>query len=237
MVAAFLMAYVIDYITYDQNYLRSQPEAQYAARYSEDLVYSILSPRVVDRMDAIEKAKRETNPKLRAVFKPFLIHVLKTDPLMPPKGEPINGESAVFSPKSISLRILADWADKEMIPLFMEHILTYCPYRTPGLLKNHNATVFPATLGLINIGPPSIEPCLDRLAELHHGIRTFNKDNREVAIQLNLVFVLHKILGKQKALELLETEIVKLRATNPKGSSSLEELLHYCKENEIEKMG
>lgn len=231
------MAYTIDVVKYDVQYMRNQYEALNAARYSNDLVESILNHRMTVRMDAIEKAKKEQDPKLRAAFKPFLIHTIKTDPLMPPRGEPINGESADYSPKRVSLRIMAEWADKEMIPVFLEHLLIYCPYRCLSLSMRHNPMAFPSTLGLIRIGGPSIEPCLDKLTTLYHGVNTFNPDNKEVAIQLNLLFVIRKILGKNKAIELFENELVKLRPTNPEAAKNLQNLLRYCRENDIEKAG
>lgn len=220
---------------YDTAYMKRTPVALRAAKQSESLVNAIFNNNYYNRMAAVDIAKNITNPQQRVDIMDMLLSVLKIDPLMPPLCPPYNGEQTVYSPKNVSLRILAEWADSSMMQLFFENIFVYCPFNVPMIDTHRNALAYPAVYGIIKIGRPALRPCLIELKKCRKGIYAFYSDYNEVMKQERIVFAMIQIAGSSEVKKILKDDIAKHSSDREPGDVNLKNVIKYIDDNKIEK--
>lgn len=202
-------------------------------------VKMILSEDVMKRKQAYPYANSHLIGLIRKKTKPFLLHVIQTDPLMPPRHGPINGDEANYSPKRIALSILAEWQDAELISLFLGYINYYSAgqYGITNFWMPHER--YAAVKGLILIGKPSLGPCINEIAKIsiHSGmslggyesIETYNAALRRRSF---LVHTIWSIVGFKEAQRLLVSEAEILSAINPSAANNIAGALEYLKQSE-----
>lgn len=173
--------------------------------------------------------------------KSFLLFVIRTDPLMPPKIGPVNGEEATYSPRRIALSICAEWHNPELIPIFLQFIDYYSP--DPNKSNAYLASIphvdFAAVKGLINIGKQALDPCIHELKKPENNpLRnrgTSELYKKALKRQRNLVYVIWNILGYNEAQALLYKEINILSTNDEESSNNLRCAVEYMESQEIYK--
>lgn len=169
----------------------------------------------------------------RQEMKPFLLHVIRTDPLMPPRKGPINGDDATFSPRRVALSILAEWHEADFIPVFIDYVDYYAidPNGSRWTPIPPRVT-YVAMKGLINIGKPAVLPCLRELAKTENSPEWFRFQNpppeayrRGLERHHNFIMVIRDIVGDEEAMRLLTKEIHRIEKSDPEGARNLRSAL------------
>lgn len=195
---------------------------------SPSLARLILSTNMQERKDAYNYAMVSVIGLNRARSKNFLLNVVHTNPLIPPRNAP-NNEEEHYAPRRIALSILAEWHDSELIPVFIANIdYVACDPNRSGLSKAPNNEYYAAVKGLINIGKPAIQPCLKELAKNENNpevVRFRPRDSEDYRLSIyrreNLLFVISRVAGNAEAKKILEKEIQQLITNDPEGAKNL----------------
>ncbi|MFT3878674.1 MAG: hypothetical protein QM703_03325 [Gemmatales bacterium] len=171
----------------------------------------------------------------RQEMKPFLLHVIWSDPLMPPRNAPINGEEATFSPRRVALSIIAEWQNPEFIPVFLDYVDYYAndPNRT-WLTEDPPYQTFVAMKGLINIGKPAVLPCIRELTKTENNLEWMRFQARtpeayQSAIQRyhNFIMVIRNIVGDEEAIRLIDKEIDRVKKSDENGARNLRSAMNF----------
>jgi len=195
----------------------------------------ILSEDYHERQRAYRYAMSNVIGIKRHEMKPFLLHVIRTDPLMPPKKGAINGEEATFSPRRVALSILAEWHEPDFIPTFIKYVDYYAndPNRS-WLSEDPPYLKYVAMKGLINIGKPSVLPCLRELTKTENNpewmrfqAQTTEPYRRALQRYHNFIMVIRNIVGDEEAMLLLKKELEQLDKSNMEGARNLRSALDF----------
>jgi hypothetical protein len=196
---------------------------------SPSLARIILSTNMQERKDAYNYAMANVIGLNRVRSKNFLLNVIHTNPLFPPRNSP-NNEEEHYAPRRIALSILAEWHAPELIPVFIENIdYVVVDPNASGLSKAPIGNIpFASVKGLINIGKPAIEPCLKELAKNENNpevVRYRPRDADDYRLSMyrreNLLFVISRVAGNAEARSLLDKEIERIGKTDPDGAKNL----------------
>jgi hypothetical protein len=177
----------------------------------------------------------------REEAKPFLLDIVRKNPLMPPPMGPNKDVDARNSPRGIALSILAHWHDPQLVPVFIEHLNDYSRDLTArGSIVGGEYVVptdsYAAVKGLINVGKPALEPVVQELIKskgLHIGDN--HPDRFEVVTRHeNLNYALWGILGHDGARQFLAKKYEQLRDRDPATARKVRYLMEHVASEPLE---
>jgi hypothetical protein len=140
-------------------------------------------------------------------------------------------EDDTYSPRRISLSILAEWGNPDLSPLFIRYIDYVAPDPQLMVANCLPHERFAAVKGLINIGSSAIPDCLKEIAHIEKAGSANDVPANEQPksdskqSQFHLTYVIWSISGYRKTVSIFEREIRRIEPQDPVGAKNLKEAI------------